>query len=229
MVDRFVHGSPSTAHCKLIKNRAHEAKSTTPSCPWCAEKPRQFRVLLSDLSAGPGQKVESKSRIKRQHMVCAKVMEWLRTPLTIFRQAAWVETCCYAPKVWYFQSRARSTSYCLTVNSFEIFSLISTFCPTVAEDSYFCVVNDFKVSRMFKDVPRCSAFSLIISFLSNCSLSLVFFFFSNSRLRFVSTPVASRTLAGHYCIYRDCCSHLYKPWLVALISWVVYCIDVFLP
>lgn len=57
-------------------------------------------------------------------MVWTRVMEWLRTPLTIFRQAVWVETCCYAPKVWYFQSGVRSTSYCRAVNSFEMFSFL---------------------------------------------------------------------------------------------------------
>ena len=38
--------------------------------------------------------------------------------------------------------------------------------------------------------------------------------------------LASCMLKG---IYRDCCSHLHKLWLLALFSWVVYCIDVFLP
>lgn len=164
-------------------------------------------------------------------MVYTTVMEWLRTPLTIFRQAAWVETCCYALKVWYFQSRVRSTSYCLTVNSFEIFFPISTFCPTVAQDSHPCTVNDFKVSGIFKDVSRWSCFSLIIgaSLMNTSSLTAPSLLLFRSRLRFVSTPVASCVLTGHYCICTDCCSHLYEPWLLASISWVVYCIDVSLP
>ncbi len=127
-------------------------------------------------------------------MVGTTVMEWLRTPLTIFRQAAWVETRCYALKVWYFQSRARSTSYCLTVN---FLWNISTFCPTVAEDSHPRAVNDFKGSRM-KEVPRCSCLSLSLS-LSHYQLllherfllsapSLLLF---HRRPRFVSTSAAS--------------------------------------
>jgi len=148
-------------------------------CPG-QKKPEQFRVSLLNLSAGPEQKEEENRENKKQHMVSTKVMERLRTPLTIFRQAAWVETCCYAPKVWYFQSRARSTSYCLTVNSFEIFFSISTVCPAVAKNSHPCTMSDFKASRIFKDVPRCSCFSLIISSSlmntsSNCSLPLSFF------------------------------------------------------
>lgn len=136
-------------------------------------------------------------------MVCTTVMEWLRTALTIFRQAVWVETCCYAPKVWYFQSRARSASYCLTVNSFEIFFLsISTFCPTVAEDSN--TMNDFKVSRTFKDGSALFLFpSLIISspLMSpspNCSLS--------HPIPQQNAGLSCR-LAGHDCSDRDCCSH----------------------
>lgn len=164
-------------------------------------------------------------------MVCTTVMEWLRTPLTIFRQAAWVETCCYALKVWYFQSRVRSTSYCLTVNSFEIFFPVSTFCPTVAEDSHPRTAVDFKVSGISKDAPRCSCFSLIISasLMNASSLTAPSLLLIHGRRRFVSTPVASCVLAGHYRIHAGCCSHLHKPWLLASISWVVYCIDVFLP
>lgn len=43
-------------------------------------------------------------------MVCTVEIGWLRTTLTIFRRDLWAETCCYAPKVWCFQSTLRFTS-----------------------------------------------------------------------------------------------------------------------
>ncbi len=159
-------------------------------------------------------------------MVCATVMEWLRTPLTIFRQAAWVETCCYAPKVWYFWSRARSTSYCLTVNSFwnsfSYFYLLSNSCRGL-----IFLRREWLQSQ--QNVQGCSALSLFLSHYQLPPLTAPSLLFFHSRLRFVSTSVASPVLAGRCRIYRDCCGCLYKPWLLALISWVVYCIDVFLP
>lgn len=44
------------------------------------------------------------------HPVRTVEMWWLRTTLAIFRGAVWAETCCCAPKVRCFQSRARSAS-----------------------------------------------------------------------------------------------------------------------
>lgn len=167
-------------------------------------------------------------------MVWTRVMEWLRTPLTIFRQAVWVETCCYAPKVWYFQSGARSTSYCRAVNSFEMFSflffwcpLFSTFCPTVAEESVD--VKDFKVGGIFKgwlhpSFPHLSHYQL---HLNELILHPPPSPTSNSADNFAPVqprrlPATSQDTAAITEIVAATDARFSAP-----ISWVVYCIDVF--
>lgn len=104
MVDRFLHGSRSEVHpqqtAKLINNRPHEALVENPVQHVMRKKSQdnlEFHYLI--YLVRQEQKRKKKISNKRQHMVVSTVMEWLRTPLTIFRQAAWVETCCYAPKV----------------------------------------------------------------------------------------------------------------------------------
>lgn len=160
-------------------------------------------------------------------MVGTAVMEWLRTPLTIFRQAAWVETCCYAPKVWYFQSRARSTSYCLIVHFlWNIFPPL--FLPSVQQLPRTPIPAPWMTSkraewREFHVVPVSpSHYQLLLPL--KCSSCYSIGDFASFQLRRTSCA-----LTGRRCVYGDCCSHLYKPWLLALISWVAYCIDVFLP
>lgn len=150
-------------------------------------------------------------------------MAYCRTPLTIFSLAAWVETCCYAPKVWCFQSRARSTSHCLPANSFEMF-----FFP------YFYLLSNICWGLMslhpesHQSEQNSEGFSTLFLFLSHYHLLLTNISCYNADAGFslFHLQLASCMLKG---IYRDCCSHLYKLWLLALFSWVVYCIHVFLP
>lgn len=102
---------------------------------------------------------------------------------------------------------------------FSFFYLLSNSCRGLVS------LNDFKVSRMFKGG------STLFLFLSHYLLLLNehFLLTAPSLPLFCYSAVAFVSTSGRCRIYRDCCSHLYKPWLLALISWVVYCIDVFLP
>lgn len=64
-----------------------------------------------------------------------------------------------------------------------------------------------KWAEHWRTVPRCSSFSLIISPSLMFPLTAPSLTLFHSKLCFVSTSVTSCFLVGHYCNYRDCCSH----------------------